>query len=289
VKDITHDLRLPKSGILVRCILEASSLLANPRSFGFFLPQITLSGFLLLALASFHRLPLSIGLVSLVRTLSGEDAVHYPQFFMDMPKIFDTIAGVVNAAVSSIGWTAFLAATPQLFANERPRSADAWRKAWQRIASIEGVVLPVAVVHTWCAIVVAQLGRGHMADSPRMMTLAASSGFAVVALAQILAAYALPAVAIGGLSARQAWVRSWHLATRNFGITAGFVLGPRLAEVPVRMIAAGLPSWWSSIEPETIVPVWGGFVLVSVASTMVTLGSLSRFYLHRIGPHEEFS
>ena len=82
--------------------------------------------------------------------------------------------------------------------------------------------------------VVLELGRGTLGESPRMLSVAQLASVGIVSLVQILSAYALPSIAIGRLGAARAWARSWSIATRNLRLTAGFVWGPRILEIPIR-------------------------------------------------------
>jgi hypothetical protein len=267
-------------------MLESVSLLLRPWGLAFLLPQVIVSGLLLAGLASFHRAPLDAAAAPLVRALGGQEAAHYPEFFVALFAIFETLSTVANAFLSSIGWVAFLAATPELFQDEPVDARGAWRAARAAIARTWAVTVPVAATGVGSAVVFEALSHGTMGESPRIASLAGLAVFGITVLVQTLAAYALPAIALGDLPAGSAWKRSFGLATRNLGLTAGFLLAPRVVEIPFRHVIAELPNWWETVDPETVVPIIGGWALASAAATLVSLGALARFHLHRYGVHE---
>jgi hypothetical protein len=249
----------------------------------FFAPQALVAGTFLAALANFHRAPISAVLVPVVRALAGDDAAHYPQFYVELPILFDSLGALAHGFISALGWTAFLVAVPDLFGHEEPDGGDAWRKARRLLPRVWAVTVPLALLQWVAALVVLGLERGSLGESPRMMSVAQFAAFAVVSLAQILSAYALPAIVLGGLSASRAWARSWSLSTHHFLITTGFVLAPRLLEIPVRRAIEEIPSFWESVDPESVVGALALLAAVSIAATLVSLGALARFHLHKFG------
>jgi hypothetical protein len=289
VKDASDELRLSKAGIFVRCLLEGADLLRRPAALAFFVPQVLVAGALLLGFASFHRAPLSAVFVPAVGALGGEPAVHYPQFYADLPRIFETSTHAFLAVVLTTGWLAFLIATPDLFLRQPVEMRRAWALARRRTTRAWAVTLPVAAVQLLASVVILQLMRAPLGESPRLLSAAEAAAFGVTGLAQVLAAHALPAIALSGLSAAQAWARSWTVLTRNLVATSGFVLAPRVLELPVRGAIDQLASWQRTVDPEAVVPLLGALILASTAATLVTLGSLARFALHHFGQEEDES
>ncbi len=286
MKAQAQDLRLSKAGVFVRCLLESAELLLRPGALAFFIPQLAVSGVLLACLANFHRAPLSEMFVPAVHALGGEDVAHYPRFFVELPRIFEAVAAPLVAFTLTIGWVAYLVATPRLFRGRGADPPSAWAHARRLTPRAWALTMPVAAVQSLAGVVILQLARGSVGESPRLLFLGEVAAFAIVVLIQVLSAYGLPVVALSGLSAPKAWARSWALATRNLGATCGFVLGPRLIELPFRGAIERLPSLWRTLDPEAVVALLGALVLVSVAATIVSLGALARFYLHRFGSAE---
>ena len=272
-----------KSGVFARCMGDALDILRNPRAWIFALPQALLSGALLAGLIHFHRSPANLLWVPIVRALAGEDALHYPRFFRELPVVFTVLETAAAWAIFSIAWAAFVRALPRLLA-EMPLSLGASvRAALHRAPRIWGGLLPAAAIQIVALLLVEQLRASDIGESPRRFQVAQLASFGVIGLVQILTAYVFPAIMLGNLSLRESLSRSWSLSTRSFFTTAAFVFLPRLPEIPIRFLLANLPSFSDRLEPDTAGPLLGARVIVSMVGLLLTLAATSRLYLHLHG------
>jgi len=272
-----------KSGVFARCVGDALGILRDLRAWIFLLPQALVSGALLAGLIHFHLSPGNLLWVPIVRAIAGEDALHYPRFFRELPLVFSVLEAFAAWAVFSIGWAAFVRALPRLF-SESPldlrRSAGA---ALRRAPRIWGGLLPAFAIQIVALILVEQLRTSDIAESPRRFQFAQLASFGVISLVQILTAYVIPAIMLGDLSLREAWARSWSLSTRSFWTTTAFVILPRLPEIPIRFVLANLPALSDRLDPDTAGPLLGARVLASMAGVLLTAAATSRLYLHLYG------
>jgi hypothetical protein len=282
-----QDLALSKAGVFARCAFEALLLLRNPRALLFFLPQALLLGSLLGGLMHFHLASLSPVWVPIVQRIAGEDALHYPRFFEELPAVYGALEAIVLGVACSLGWAAFVHALPRLFEGDAPHARASARAALRRTPAVWAVFVPLALLQAGALVFVEHLRGEDIADSPRLFGLAQLVCSGVVLLPQILTLYVLPSLMLGKQSVFRALALSISLATRNFWTTAGFILVPRLAEAPIRAFTQNLPSWYGIIDPDATGLLVALRALISVAAMLLTLAASGRLYLHAFGGADE--
>ena len=278
--------RHSKTGIFVRCLLDALDLLRSPHAWTFALPQAFASAAILGGLLYFHRSPLNFLWAPVVLAIAGEDALHYPQFFRELPHIFSVLEAGASWLLLPLGWAAFVHVLPSVFWDAAPHVGRSLRAGTRRALRIWGGALPAAAIQIGAALFIEQMRMSDIAESPRLFYVAQLASFGLITLVQVLSAYVIPSIMLGNLSWPDAWIRSWALATRNFWITSAFILIPRLPEIPIRLFMARLPGYWDKLDPDSVGPLLGARVLVTLAGIFLTLATTSRFYLHVFGEED---
>ncbi|HET9888047.1 MAG TPA: hypothetical protein VFR10_11085 [bacterium] len=275
--------RESKAGVFARCMLDALDVFRDPRAWLFALPQIVASALLLGGLLHFHRTPLNVLWAPLIRAIAEENALHYPQFFRELPLVFFVLESAVFWLLLPVGWAAFVHALPRLFREAPPEVEEDLRAARSRALRVWGGALAASALQISAAIFIGRLSTSDVAESPRLFSVAQLISFVVITLVQVLGAYVIPAIMLGNRSFLGAWVRSWELVSRSFLATTAFVLVPRLPEVPLHFVIARLPEYWGKLDPGSVGPLLAARGFVTVAGTFVAIAALTRFYLHVYG------
>jgi hypothetical protein len=270
----------------MRCVLDALDLLRNPHAWVFVLPQAAASMALLTALLYFHRSPGNLFWEPVVRAIAGETALHYPRFFRELPFVHSVLEAAVFWLLFPIGWAAFVRALPWLFHDVPPHVKESLGAGRERGLRVWCGLLPFAAIQIGSLVLFGQMRTSDIAESPRLFTIAQAISFCVITLVQVFGAFVIPSIMLGNLSVPSAWVRSWEMVTRSFWTTAAFILLPRLAEIPVRLVIARLPEFWARLDPDSVGPLLAARILVTLAVTFLTLAATSRFYLHLYGEED---
>jgi hypothetical protein len=275
--------RESKAGVFSRCMLDALDVFRDPRAWLFALPQILASALLLGGLLHFYRTPLNVLWAPLVRAIAEENALHYPQFFRELPLVFFVLESALFWLLLPVGWAAFVHALPRLFREVPPQIKDHLYASRNRALRVWGGAFAASALQICAAVFIGRLSSSDVAESPRLFYVAQLISFIVITLVQVLAAYVIPAIMLNNLSFADAWVRSWELVTRTFWATTAFVLVPRLPEVPLHFVIARLPEYWGKLDPGSVGPLLAARALVTIAGTFLAFAAITRFYLHVYG------
>jgi len=129
--------------IALASLLRAISYLRHPK---LVFPLFVLAAgqfFLLGLLTNFHRSGLVQWMAPLMRAVAGDGAVHYPQFFLALPVLFNVGNLVLTAVLGAYVWGAALVATA---AKLEGRERSGWREAWARFPALFLSQLPIILI-----------------------------------------------------------------------------------------------------------------------------------------------
>jgi len=235
---------------------------------------------LLLLLIFFYLPPISSLMIPLVRFLSQEQALHFPQFYFFLPGLFSQINGWLLNPL--IGWL-FVGAATLMFAGwyrGRPQGAG------QALAQALRHTIPLFVVGLaeWLVVRVVMLLFRQMStsvwdwatQSPRLFMLL---GFFVGIIFITPFAYTAAEVVLGGRGIAGALRGSFALARRNYGLTYLIFAVPSLLTLAMNLVFQYAPVVVTRTSPSVMASLMFINVLVTVVVNFAIVGALTAFYL----------
>jgi hypothetical protein len=272
-----------KMGIFAQCWNDA--IAAFPH-FGLVVPLLPLlvaEAAWLVALASFPHPPLDALLVPAWVAAGGDLAVHYPDAYAWLPRVASWGVPFLVLATGVPGLVVTVAKYPAALQGERPAEGTG-AAARARIPTAWLASLPGALLGGG-GLVAADLVAGPPASPLDSLArdLFSLAFLTFGLLGSSLFAYALPAVVLGGVSARTAWERSLSIASRYLGISAGFVLAGFLFSFPLRVDPAILRGLFRMVSPESMLAVAAFGLLGAAVGAWLLAVTTTRLYLHRYG------
>jgi len=234
---------------------------------------------LLLLLIFFYLPPISSLLIPLIRLLSQESALHYPQFYFYLPGLFSKINVWLNLLAS---WL-FVGAATLMFAGKyrgRPvRTSRALGQAFRRIIPLFAVGMVEWVVIRAVMQLFGYLttSAGQWAtQSPRLFLLV---GFFINIVFIVPFAYTAAEVMLGKRSIGGALRGSFALARRNYGLTYLLFAVPSLLTLAMNLIFQYAPVIVTRTSPGVMVLLMIINIVVTVVVNFAIVGSLTAFYL----------
>jgi hypothetical protein len=273
---------LARSGVFLKVWLEVLSAFRRPHALALLLPFVIVQGLFVAALWAFPRAPFGALLKPLFLAAGGEAALHYPDAYAVLPRVFLWANAGLFFLVGSACVAAAAAALPRVFMKRRPCLRSAVTTTLRRLPRIWGASLPFLVM-VGGAMIVADLVTAANVSAAREGTALALGIRTSAIVLHALLAYAVIAVAIGDLSVGQAIARSFHLATRNFWTTLGFVVATSALLVPVAWLERDPATWFHAFGPEVAFAFLVARVVLSVLATYLLVAACTRLYLHWFG------
>jgi len=231
-----------------------------------------LQGGLVLFLLFFYVSPISSFLIPLIRRLSQESALHYPQFYFFLPGLFSKINGWMLNLI--IGW---------LFAGwyrEKPLSTG------RGLAGAFRYIVPLFMVGLveWAVIRIVMRLFGLLStsvwhwgtQSPRLFMLV---GFFMTIVFITPFAYTSAHIVLGKRGILGALRGSFDLARRNFGLTYILFAIPSLLTLAMNMILQDAPIIVARTSPTMIVVLLFINIIITVVVNFLIVGALTAFYL----------
>ncbi len=239
-----------------------------------------LQGGLVLFLLFFYVSPISSFLIPLIRRLSQESALHYPQFYFFLPGLFSKINGWMLNLI--IGWL-FIGTATLMFAGwyrEKPLSTG------RGLAGAFRYIVPLFMVGLveWAVIRIVMRLFGLLStsvwhwgtQSPRLFMLV---GFFMTIVFITPFAYTSAHIVLGKRGILGALRGSFDLARRNFGLTYILFAIPSLLTLAMNMILQDAPIIVARTSPTMIVVLLFINIIITVVVNFLIVGALTAFYL----------
>ncbi len=230
----------------------------------------------LLSLTQFFRPGLSWLLAPFVERFGGERALHYPEFFLRLPAIYDPVTITIDWIVGS-----FLLGVGVLLVWESAsgtRMPDTWKRARSRYLGLLAVSLPtVLLLMLFLGVLpsffpVLETLRGNL------LRLYGVAKLAVAAVIQALFVYSAMYVLIDGQTWRAALGSSLRLLARVPVATLLLVLAPNFAQIGTTWIRRRMDTVVTNLSPEMVVVVLGGIICIYVLVNYIVVASAVRVY-----------
>jgi len=198
----------------------------------------TLAQFLLLlALVYFYTPLISFVFVPMIKRFMGEFVLHYPAYFLFLPKIFSRanllLGGILG--IISFGWATYLFFS-YFLSEKRIELAEGLKVTFSKYLLLLGIwAIETAVLLGWFFFV-SRVGRGFLEGSFKKELAFEVLSFGTGVLFYGLFAFAVPAIILSGRNIISALGLSVSIYKRNFFSTYLFVLLPNLLSLPFTFI-----------------------------------------------------
>ena len=273
----------PPGSVFVSCWLAALAAARRPLVFLPFVPQVVVQGLTLLLLSQFYRGPLPDLVGGLFFSLGGERALHYPNAYDTLPRVFHRADLFINLALGVPCRGALIVLLPWAFRARSGEGAPRMSAVLGRLGPLWCVgFLPWAVA-VFGVVMMDRLTTGVFYGSPRVLAATELALQALVILAEVLFAYAAAGVLLGRLTPLAALKRSAAMASRSFWTTLGFVSIPLVAVLALLTAAKRAVEVGAAPAPEASVWLSALSILFGVMASVCVTAVTTRRYLHEWG------
>lgn len=240
---------------------------------------------LLLALVNFYAPFLSFVFVPIIGKVMGEFVLHYPGYFLFLPKIFSRanllLSGVLG--IISLGWATYLFFS-YFLPDKKVKLAEGLKIVFSKYLILLGVwVIETVIILAWFFFL-SRAGKGFfLAGSYKRELVFEIFGLCSGVVFYGLFAFTLPAVMLSGRNIFTAIGLSLSIYKRNFFSTYFFVLLPNLLTLPFTFMNRNAAFLISRFNPEVIILILILEIVISMLANYMLISTLTRFYLYDQG------
>lgn len=233
--------------------------------------------FVVLLLTQFHRPLLAPLLAPLIQTMVGAPALHYPQFYIALPSVFGRINPFLDWLVGSfiLGAAVLVLWHSALGMGNR----ESWRLAARRYLSLLAVRLPLLVLLLGLAWVLPMTlipeGGELRGNTLRLFRYGT---FVVGVVLEMMFVYAPVVLLLESTPVLPALGRGLRVLTRAPLATALVVGVPNLLQLPISWALRRADTVVQSLNPELVLVMVAGAILVYVGINYFILASVVRIY-----------
>jgi len=239
---------------------------------------------LLLALVNFYSPLLSLTFIPLIKKFIGEFALHYPAYFLFLPKIFSRANLLLGGIIGSftIGWGTYLFFS-YFLPDNRVKVAEGVKVSFSKYLLLLGVWAIETIVLLGWFFLISRVGRGFLGGSFKrelaFELLSLGSGLIFYGLF----AFTISAIILSGRNIISALGLSISIYKRNFFSTYFFVLLPNLLTLPFTFLNRRAIYLISKFNPEIVFLILVLEIFVSMLANYILISTLTRFYLYDQG------
>jgi hypothetical protein len=236
----------------------------------------------LVLLLNFYRPPFLAAMLPIVRVLGGEDATHYPHFYLTLPILSTRIAVVLTVVVASVVAGIGTLLFAREFGVEIPGSAT---KRVLRIAPRLMVLNLVAMAVLFGVLQLSRLIPAELVVANRGLRWLVRGGVLLVAIGvQSLFAYSIPWAVLQGHRVLAALRDSVRVTSSTLFPTLWLMAIPTLAVFPLDYLARRSDWFAAKLVPETVT----GLILARIGLELLFMvfigGAVTRLFVWRMEP-----
>ncbi len=236
----------------------------------------------LFQLVRFYQPQVSWLLVPLFKLIASERALHYPQFYLALPYLYNLFNLVLIGFFSIFVNALVIWLLSSHFWGKKLSYKEAWQNTRTRFGHLFLIWFFNTLVAALILILPGVLFSNWMSGSPRRTFFIQAASFGAGVLVSGLFAYCYNSILLSG----DAWLKSlstnFRIFQRNFFSTCFFIGIPGLLSWGYGILTSNTPLIMSKFRPD-IVPVL--LVIGSVINLLVVfwiLGSLARLFLYEV-------
>jgi hypothetical protein len=239
---------------------------------------------LLLALVYFYVPLLSAIFIPLIKGFIGAFALHYPAYFLFLPKIFSRgnllLGGIVG--IIFIAWETYLFFS-YFLPDRKTKLGEGLKAAFSKYFLLIGVwLIQTLVLLSWFYII-PRIGKGLLTGGFKRELAFEILSLGVGIIFYGFFAYAFAAIIISGRNILSGLGTSISIYKRNFFSTYFFVLIPNILTLPFTLLNHRAALLISKFNPEIIFLILILEICVSMLANYILVSTLTRFYLYDQG------
>ncbi len=239
---------------------------------------------LLLALVYFYVPLLSVILIPLIKGFIGDFALHYPAYFLFLPKTFSranlVLGGILGSAF--IGWQTYLFFSSFL-PDRKAKLGEGLKASFSKYFLLLGVWLIETLVLLGWFYLIPRLGKGLLTGGFKNELAFEILSLGVGIVFYGFFAYVFAAIVISGKNIFTGLGTSVSIYKRNFFSTYFFVLLPNLLTFPFTLLNHRAALLISKFNPEITFLILILEIGVSTIANYLLISTLTRFYLYDQG------
>ncbi|MEO5989218.1 MAG: hypothetical protein ABIU54_08090 [Candidatus Eisenbacteria bacterium] len=270
-----------------QCLWHARHELPRAELWGPWVAMLVVQSVVIGALAFAAHPALSWWMVPLLRAVTHEDVVRFPELLRRLPGLAAQVAVVLGWVLGSLTAGAATRQFADRFAGAGVRSGVAWREALSRWPSLLLVALPVALVGWIVRALPGAIAGVRMSSISRRLLPELLSGAELVLVASLLYTTALVMIErCGAFAALREVPRTW---ARGFVPALVVVLLVSLLRMPINRLALSSALIVDRGVPELAVALALVQAAVGVLAGFLLTGSATLLYLSALTTREEDS
>jgi hypothetical protein len=275
---------LQKINLFFSVYLEALKSLKKPLLWVPFILFALAQFLLLLALVNFYAPFISFVFIPIIKKIMGEFVLHYPVYFLFLPKIFSRanllLSGILG--IIALGWATYLFFS-YFLPDKRVELKEGLKTAFSRYLLLLVIwIIETVVILAWF-LFLSRAGRGFVGGSFKKELAFEIFGLCSGVVFYGLFAFTIPAIILGGRNIFTALGLSISIYIRNFFSTYFFVLLPNLLTLPFTFLNRNTAFLISKFNPEVIILMLILEIAISMIANYILISTLTRFYLYDQG------
>ena len=275
---------LQKINFFFSVYLSALKSLKKPLLWVPFILFALIQFLLLLALVNFYIPFLSFALIPVIKKVMGEFVLHYPVYFLFLPKIFSRanllLSGVLG--IISLGWATYLFFS-YFLPDKKVKLVEGLKIVFSKYLLLLGVwAIETVIILAWFFFL-SRAGKGFLGGSFKKELVFEIFGLCSGVVFYGFFAFTLAAIMLSGKNIFTAIGLSVSIYKRNFFSTYFFVLLPNLLTLPFTFMNRNAAFLISRFNPEVIILILILEIGISMIANYILISTLTRFYLYDQG------
>lgn len=259
--------------------LQCFKSMRSVQTFVPFLLYAIIQTVLLFALINFSKPPFSGLFVPIIRSLFGEPALHYPNFFMVLSPLYSQI----NIILSGLIGIVIIGMATYTFAGAFNGEPGGLGKSLKITFPKYGTLFVIWIIETALTLVMI-IGVPRLLDillqpSYRMSRIFELVGLLLAIFIASIFAYTTVLIILDKQKLFQSIAKTFSIFKKNAGTSFFLVAVPTLLYFPINFLTRKAPVLMTKFSPEIIVLLLGTGILISLFSSYFMIGSITRFYL----------
>jgi hypothetical protein len=239
---------------------------------------------LLLALINFYSPLLSLIFIPLIKKFIGEFTLHYPAYFIFLPKIFSRANLLLSGIIGSftIGWGTYLFFS-YFLPDNRVKLTEGIKVAFSKYLLLLGVWAIETIVLLGWFFLISRVGKGFLTGSFKRELAFELFSLGTGVIFYGLFAYTISAIVLSGRNIISALGLSISIFKRNFFSTYLFLILPNLLTLPFAFLNRRAVYLISKFNPEIVFLILVLEIFVSMLANFIHISTLTRFYIYDQG------
>ena len=240
---------------------------------------------LLLVLVNFYSPLFSFALVPLVKKFMGDYILHYPAYFIFLPKIFSRASLFLGGifGIITVGWAIYLFFC-YFLADRKIEIINGLKLTFSKYILLLGIwVLETIVLLGWFFFVSRVIGKGFLEGNLKKEIAFEIFSLGTGAVFYGFFAYSIPAIILSGKNIISSLVLSIMIFRRNFFSTYFFVFLPNLLTFPFSFLYRRAPLLLSKFNPEIVSLILVLQIGITMVANYILISVITRFYLYDQG------